>query len=124
MVHDPGKAGARSRRGLVDTLPQRLKVIGDDDDFSDNASMIMPTKDNSQSENLQSYIVNVTLIRIVRKQILITMIVVKNHLKPVHVDDGGGDGDDDTEQRREKADAATEFDLEQNILKSSGFNLY
>ena len=55
MVHDPGKAGARSRRGLVDTLPQRLKVIGDDDDFSDNASMIMPTKDNSQSEILSSY---------------------------------------------------------------------
>ena len=55
MVHDPGKAGARSWRGLVDTLPQRLKVIGDDDDFSDNASMKMPTKDNSQSENLQSY---------------------------------------------------------------------
>ena len=52
------------------------------------------------------------------------MIVVKNHLKPVHVDDGGGDGDDDTEQRREKADAAAEFDLEQNILKSSGFNSY
>ena len=48
----------------------------------------------------------------------------KNHLKPVHVDDGGGDGDDDTEQRREKADAAAEFDLEQNILNSSGFNLY
>ena len=38
MVHDPGKAGARSRRGLVDTLPQRLKVIGDyydDDGFND-----------------------------------------------------------------------------------------
>ena len=35
MVHDPGKAGARSRRGLVDTLPQRLKVIGDDDDDDD-----------------------------------------------------------------------------------------
>ena len=64
------------------------------------------------------------LIRVARNQILITVIVVKNHLKPVHVDDGGGDGDDDTEQRREKADAATEFDLEQNILKSSGFNLY
>ena len=44
----------------------------------------------------------------------------KNHLKPVHVDDSGSDGDDDTQQRREKADAATEFDLEQNILKSSG----
>ena len=40
------------------------------------------------------------------------------------MDDGGGDGDDDTEQRREKADAAAEFDLEQNILNSSGFNLY
>ena len=35
MVHDPSKASARSRRGLVDTLPQRLKVIGDDDDDDD-----------------------------------------------------------------------------------------
>ena len=64
------------------------------------------------------------LIRIARNLILITVIIVKNHLKPVHVDHGGGDGNDDTEQRREKADAATEFDLEQNILKSSGFNFY
>ena len=59
--------------------------------------------------------------------VLLTFFLVmddKNHLKPVHVDHGGGDGNDDTEQRREKADAATEFDLEQNILKSSGFNFY
>ena len=52
------------------------------------------------------------------------MIVVKNHLKPVHVDHGGGDSDYHAEQRWEKTDAAAEFDLEQNILKSSGFNFY
>jgi len=68
MVHDPGKAGARSRRGLVDTLPQRLK--------------------------------------------------------PVHVDDGGGDSDDDTEQRREKADAATEFDQAALAVSLSGEDHY
>ena len=32
-----------------------------------------------------------TLIKKARNQILITMIVVKNHLKLVHVDDCGGD---------------------------------
>ena len=48
----------------------------------------------------------------------------KNHLKPVHVDHGGGDSDYHAEQRWEKTDAAAEFDLEKNILKSSGFNSY
>ena len=56
MVHDPSKAGARSRRGLVDTLPQRLKVIGVIRMMMVLMMMIiMLTRDNSQSENLQSY---------------------------------------------------------------------
>ena len=59
--------------------------------------------------------------------VLLTFFLVmddKNHLKPVHVDHGGGDSDYHAEQRWEKTDAAAEFDLEQNILKSSGFNSY
>ena len=32
------------------------------------------------------------------------------------MDDGGGDGDDDAEKRREKANAAAEFDLKGNAM--------
>lgn len=52
-IDDSGKAGARSRRRLVDALPQRLQ--------------------------------------------------------PVHVDDGGGDGDDYAEHGRHEAEAAAQL---------------